>query len=354
MGAAIVSQGMDSQNSKRSSNANSAAVTLDMVARLAQVSPSTVSRILNGTATVSEEKKKAVDEAISKLRFVPNPIARGLAGGKTMSIGVITQALDSPFYGVAMSSIEAELDPAGYSALYVSGDWNAKTEARCIDILLSRRVDGIIVLMGRLSDQVLKSCAKKVPTVVSGRSLHAKSLFSLNSDNFEGGRLATQHLIDLGHQKIAFIAGDMHHPDANERLRGYRSAIESAGLEFDPKRVLQGDFRETSGVEAVQKLIASKAQFSAIFAANDQMALGAALGLHQNGLRIPHDVSLVGFDDLPVAAYTLPPLTSVHESAEDIGRLSARAVIALINGHKPTFTLPEPKLVIRASTAACR
>jgi LacI family transcriptional regulator len=132
--------------SKRSENSKSGPVTLERVAKLAGVSPSTVSRILNGTAVVSDEKRKAIDEAIAELGFVPNPVARGLAGGRTLSIGVVTQAIDSPFYGPALRGIEDELDSAGYSPLFVSAHWDPATEGRCIDVLRSRRVDGLIVL----------------------------------------------------------------------------------------------------------------------------------------------------------------------------------------------------------------
>jgi LacI family transcriptional regulator len=325
-------------------------VTLDMVAHMAGVSPSTVSRILNGTAVVSAVKKAAIEEAIATLGFVPNPVARGLAGGRTFSIGVITQAIDSPFYGMALSGIEHELDQAGYSALYVSGDWDAKEESKCIDVLRSRRVDGIIVLTGRLPDKALKDCAKFLPVVVTGRTLKAAGLFSLNFDSFEGGRLATQHLLDLGHRRIVFINGAAHHPDANERLRGYRAALEVAGVAYDPALVAAGDFRESSGLQAVDLLMAQKIAFSAIFAANDQMAFGAALGLYRHGLRVPSDVSLVGFDDLPVAMYALPPLTSVHESAYELGCLAATSMLQLIGGITPIGQVPAPRLVVREST----
>ena len=170
----------------RAAAKNSGVVTIERVAELAGVSPSTVSRILNGTAVVSAAKKAAVDQAVAQLGFVPNPMARGLAGGRSMSIGVVTQAMDSPFYGASLRGIEDALDPAGYSPLFVSGHWDAQTESRCIDILLSRRVDGIIVLTGRLTDTALKSVAKRVPTVVTGRSVKAPGLFSLNFENAEG------------------------------------------------------------------------------------------------------------------------------------------------------------------------
>lgn len=324
-------------------------MTIELVAQEAGVSPSTVSRILNGTAVVSEAKKKSVEDAVAKLGYVPNPMARGLAGGRTFSVGVITQSMDSPFYGPALRGIEDALEPAGFSPLFVSGNWQATTEARCIDILLSRRVDGIIVLTGRLTDTALKACAKKVPVVVTGRPLKANELFSLNFDNQEGGRLATLHLIAQGHRKIAFIAGDPQHPDAIQRLGGYKLALADAGIAFDPGLVVQGDYNEESGLQAALRLLDAKKGFTAIFAANDQMAVGAAHGLLRCGLRIPDDVSLVGFDDLSTSLYAFPPLTTVHQPAYELGQLAAEAMLTLLAGKKPQLQVPGPSLIIRES-----
>lgn len=324
--------------------------TIGQVAQAAGVSASTVSRVLNGTAVVSEAKKRAIDDAIATLGFVPNPIARGLAGGRTFSVGVVTQALDSPFYGTAMRGIEDELLPGGYNALFVSGHWNAAVEARSIDVLRSRRVDGIIVLTGRLTDPVLKAFAKTQPLVVTGRTLKAPGLFAMNFDNFEGGRLATQHLIQLGHRRIAFIAGDSDHPDATERLRGYRAALDQAGIIFEPALVVPGEYLEVSGLLAVDRLLGTGQRFSAIFAANDQMAIGAALGLQRRSLRVPDDVSIVGFDDLPTSQYAIPPLTSVQQPAYELGRLAAQAMLQLLAGAKPNIEMPLPRLVARESS----
>ena len=329
-------------------------VTLEMVAQAAGVSPSTVSRILNGTAVVSGDKKQAVDDAIAQLGFVPNPIARGLAGGRTLSVGVVTQAIDSPFYGASLRGIEDQLDSAGYSPLFVSGHWNSAAEARCIDVLRSRRVDGIIVLTGRLTDAALKAIAKQLPVVVTGRQLRAPGLFSLYFDNTEGGRLATRHLIELGHQRIAFIAGDGDHPDANDRLRGYRLALAEAGLPFDPGLVVPGEYHEVSGLMAVDRLLESRQRFTAIFAANDQMACGAALGLHRRSLRVPDDVSLVGFDDLPTSLYAIPPMSTVQQPAYEMGKLAATAMLQLLAGTTPTIELPAPRLVARESSRRLR
>lgn len=325
-------------------------VTLEMVAEKAGVSPSTVSRILNGTAVVSDEKRATVERAIAELGFVPNPVARGLAGGRTLSVGVISQAIDSPFYGAALRGIELRLGAAGYSPLFMSGDWRADVEEHCIEVLRSRRVDGLVVLTGRLSDATLRAVARSLPVVVTGRSLKAANLFSLDFDNCEGSRQGTQHLLDLGHRHIAFIGGDLRHPDAAQRQLGYWTAIHAAGLAADPALMLQGDFTEYSGLAAVQSLIDRGTEFSAIVAANDQMAFGAALGLYRNGRRVPEDVSLVGFDDLAGSMYSVPPLSTVHYPIQEIGNLAAQAMLELLAGRRPELDVPTPRLMVREST----
>lgn len=325
-------------------------VTLEQVAQHAGVSPSTVSRILNGTAAVSEDKKRAVNEAIRSLGFVPNPVARGLAGGRTLSVGVVTQAIDSPFYGGALRGIEDALGQAGYSPLFVSGHWNAAEEARCIDVLRSRRVDGIIVLTGRLGDSALRAVARQLPVVVTGRTLKAPGLFALNFDNVLGARLATEHLLALGHRKIAFIGGLPLHPDAQERERGYREALAAAGVPVDESLLTPGAYSEESGRAAVERLLDAGLRFTSIFAANDQMAFGAALALHRRGLRVPQDVSLVGFDDLAASSFAIPPLSSVHQPVQELGRFAATAMLDLLAGRKPGVVLPAPQFVAREST----
>jgi LacI family transcriptional regulator len=339
---------------RRSRSDTPAKVTLEMVAERAGVSPSTVSRILNGTAVVSDDKRAAVDRAIAKLGFVPNPVARGLAGGRTLSVGVVTQAIDSPFYGAALRGIEVELGGAGYSPLFMSGHWRGDLEARCIELLHARRVDGLILLTGRLSDSKLRTVARSLPVVVTGRSLKAANLISLDFDNREGARLATRHLIDLGHRRIAYIGGDPEHPDAVERQRGYQIALEAAGLRIDAAIVQQGDFSEQSGLAAVERLLAGQGRFSAIFAANDQMAFGAAVGLHRHGKRVPDDVSLVGFDDLAGSVFFVPPLTTIHNPIQEIGQLAAQAILRLLSGDAPQGEVPAPRLVVRESTGAPR
>lgn len=325
-------------------------VTLDMVAQAAGVSTSTVSRILNGSATVSAAKQQAVQEAVRHLGFRPNPVARGLAGGRTMSIGVVTQTISNPFYGEALNGIEHELGGVGYIPLFVSGMWNEAGERQALDALMARRVDGVIVLAGCLGNEALLEYAQHQPMVVAGRAIGAARLFSLAFDNRAGARLAVQHLLEAGHRRIAHITGNLAQEDGSHRLAGYRQAMAAAGVAWDPGLVVEGNFTEASGQRAVQHLLDSRQDFSAIFAANDQMAIGAALALYRRGLRVPDDVSLVGFDDLAPAQFAIPPLTTVRQAVYQMGRQAAAAVLDLLNGRTPHANLPEPQLVLREST----
>lgn len=328
--------------------------TLGMVAQRAGVSPSTVSRILNGTANVSEDKKALVRQVIEELDFRPDPTARSLAGGRTMSIGVLTQYIDSPFYGEALRGIEDVLHQANYAPLFVSGHWNQEEERSRLGLLQDRKVDGIIVLTGKLTDQTLVEMAAQLPVVVTGRQLSASNLFSIDFDNIEGAGLAVKHLHALGHQNVAFISGPLDHPDAEQRLSGYRAELLRRDMRADDELVVYSDFQESGGFRAMNQLLESRVNFSAVIAANDQMAYGARLALHRAGLRVPDDVSLVGFDDLPHSAFTLPPLTSVRQSVYEIGSSAAQAMIELLAKNVPPTKLIAAEIIVRESTRICR
>ena len=329
-------------------------VTLAMVAEAAGVSPSTVSRILTGHARVSDDKRRAVEEAIAQLHYEPNVLARGLAQGRTLSVGVLTQDINCPFYGEALRGIEDALVGTGIVPLFVSGHWNVQDEAERMTHLLSRRVDGIVVLTGRLTDAQLLEYSQRVPIVVTGRSLKGSRVVSMRVDDFKGAHRATHHLLDLGHRRIAHIAGPQDHADSVERLRGYRQALEEASVAFDPALVAYADFHEPGGVLAIQQLLESRQSFTAVFASNDQTAFGARLALYQRNIRVPEDVSLVGFDDLPASRYVIPPLTTIHQPVYELGQAAARALLKLIDGGRTRTTLPEPQLVVRESTQRLR
>lgn len=328
--------------------------TLGMVAEKAGVSPSTVSRILNGTAKVSDEKRALVESIIEELGFRPDPTARSLAGGRTMSIGVLTQFIDSPFYGEALRGIEDVLHQAQYAPLFVSGHWNQEEEGARLGLLQDRKVDGIIVLTGKLPDSILVDLAKRLPVVVTGRKLWATNLFSIDFDNQEGAGLAVRHLHALGHQNVAFISGPLDHPDAEQRLSGYRAELARREMNLDDALVVFSDFQESGGFRAMNQLLEARVNFSAVIAANDQMAYGARLALYRAGLRVPEDVSLVGFDDLPHSAFTLPPLTTVRQSVYEIGALAAQAMLDLLNKKIPPEKTIGAEIVVRESTRICR
>lgn len=325
-------------------------VTLDKVARAAGVSSSTVSRIINGTAKVSAAKRENVLRIMSQLNYQPNVLARGLARGRTMGIGVLTQDISSPFYSSTLRGIESALLGSGYHPIFISGHWHLEEELEAIDFLLSRRVDGIIVLGGGVPDLRLQEVAHRLPMVVLGRSIPGLEGQCLRLDNVAGALEATRHLLELGHERIAHIAGEPSHRDAQDRLEGYKAALRAAKLPFNPELVQGGDFCEAAGFLATTRLVEGRTLFSAIFAANDQMAYGARLALHRKGLRVPEDISLVGFDDLPTSMYTTPPLTTVQQPVEEMGRAAAQGVLRLLRGEQAEVRRMETRLVIREST----
>jgi LacI family transcriptional regulator len=326
------------------------AITLEMVAKEAGVSPSTVSRILNGTARVRESKVRAVKAAIAKLEFVPNPVARSLARGKSMSIGVVIQNIDSPFYGQALGAIEKRLFSAHYSALFVSGHWRQADERICVAHLLSRRVDGIILVTSCLPDGELLNLSRKIPLVLTGRRIMGDRVYSLDVDSTPGARLATEYLIGQGHRRIAFLAGPADRPDAMQRFDGYKAALAAYKIPIDMKRVALGDYTEEGGYVAMGQLLDSGSSFTAVFAANDESAYGAMLALHRRGLKVPQDVSLVGYDDLPTSSFRVPPLTTVRRSIGEVGQGAAEAMMDLIEGRTPFAEAPAATLAIREST----
>jgi LacI family transcriptional regulator len=329
-------------------------VTLEMVAREAGVSPSTVSRILNGTARVRDDKMRAVKAAIAKLQFMPNSAARSLAGGKSMSIGVVTQAIDSPFYGEALAAMEKGLLRASYAALFVSGHWRESDERKCIQHLLSRRVDGIILVTSCLPEVELQRLSRRMPLILTGRQVMGDNIHCLDVDSTPGARLATDYLIGQGHRRIAYLSGPEDHPDAQQRLEGYRASLAANRIAFSRQLVAIGDYSDAGGYAAMNRLLEAGSDITAVFSANDQMAYGAMLALHRRGLVVPKDVSVVGFDDLPTSAFTIPPLTTVHRGTAEVGESAAQAMIDLVEGRKPRIRVPAATLAIRESTRPYR
>ena len=328
--------------------------SLGLVAKLSGVSPSTVSRILNNTAKVSDTKRETVLRVIEETGFRPNLAARTLAGGRAMSIGVLTQYIDSPFYGEAIRGIEEVLASEGYTALFASGRGDRTLELERLSMLMERNIDGLIVLSSTLEDGELEDLAKRLPVVLTGRSTLNQRLTSIGFDNLSGGALALGHLADLGHRSIAVIDGP-DDPDASLRMEGIRVEHAERGIVLNPQLVEPGDFSELGGYRAMNRLIDKNLVFSAVIALNDQMAYGAMLALSEAGLSIPNDVSLVGFDDLPHSAYTVPPLTTISQPVNTIGAMAASTVLAMGAGFEQSVEQSvAASIVVRESTAQLR
>ena len=328
-------------------------VTLFDVAQAAGVSPSTVSRIVAGTARVSEKKRQQVEEAIKQLKYQPNLVAKGLVQGRTLSIGVLTQDIASPFYGAALLGIQEALRGTEYVPVFMDGHWQPEDEAVALQRLVGR-VDGLIIMGGHLEGSALSDLAESLPMVTIGRNIPGFEHRCATIDNYAGARNVVRYLFDLGHRRIAHIAGPDDHVDARERLRGYYDAHKEFGMDIDPRLVVQGDFQESSGSLAVATLLESRTLFTAIFCANDQMAYGARLALYRRGIRVPEEVSLVGFDDTRNSEYMMPPLTTVRQPMHELGLSAATALLNLLNDEEVHLEKIVPQLVIRESASRAR
>lgn len=328
--------------------------TIHDIARLAGVSPSTVSRVLNATTPVAEEKRAAVLAAIAGLNFRPNVVAQGLARRRSMTVGVLTQDIASPFYGEILKGIEQGLHGSLYQPVFASGNWRAAEEQEALQVLIERQIDALIILGGQLPDSQLRTTAGTLPLVVVGRTIPGLEQSSLNIDHLQGAYAATRYLLELGHQRIAHITGLLSHSDAVERRGGYLRALDHAGIPTDARLIVEGDYSEQSGLLAVETLFSRGVRFTALFAANDQTAYGARLALFRRGVRVPDDVSLVGFDDQPGSAYTTPPLTTVRQPTSEMGAAAAHAVLQLLAGATSSLPLFETRLVARESAGLRR
>ncbi len=329
-------------------------VTLTDVARAAGVSPSTVSRILSGTARVTPETRQKVMGEIERLDYQPNILAQGLKRGQSMTVGVLTQELNSPFFDGTVQGIEFGFEDSDYDPIFAGGHSRKSEEKRVLEVLGRRRVDAMIIVGGFLPDPLLVELARSTVLVIVGRKVSGLEEQCIYIDNVKGGFDATKHLIDLGHRRIAHITGIPSNLDAIDRFQGYRQALESARIPYDHQLVVEGAYTEQSGLFAVETLLSRGNRFTAVFCANDQMACGARLAFYRRGMRVPDDISLVGFDGLQYVLFAIPPLTTIRQPMFEMGQGAARLTLSLLEGKKPphiTFATP---LLVRESTAMAR
>jgi len=320
------------------------------VARLAGVSHQTVSRVLNDHPNVSPRTRAGVMAAIRDLGYRPNAAARTLVTGRTNTLGVIS--FDTTLYGPAsmLYGIERAAHP-GYSVAIASlPALDRRSLLEAVDRFVGQAVEGIIVIAPETSAvTALGALASSIPLVAVGCGPSAP-LPSVSIDNFGGAAQATRHLLDLGHQTVHHIAGPDSWLDAQQRLEGWRAALRAAGAP-EPE-LLRGDWSARSGYEIGHQL-SSRPEVTAVLCANDPMALGVLRALAEHGRRVPSDVSVVGFDDVPEAAFFLPPLTTVRQHFGELGRRAVHLLLDRMAGDQARApVLPiSPDLVVRASTA---
>jgi LacI family transcriptional regulator len=327
--------------------------TIRDVARRAGVSTTTVSHVINRTRKVDAITAARVEAAIAELGYRPNALARSMRRGRTHTVGIILPDIANPFFGDLGRWLEDALFAAGYSAIICNSDGDERKEARYLDVLLSKKVDGLLLVAASQPSERLRHLLDiGPPLIVVDRELGELPVSQVMVANQHGGYLAAHHLVELGHRDIGVIAGPGGLGTSAKRLDGFRAAIAEAGLEIEGSRVERGDFRAAGGRAAMERLLALQPRPSAVFAENDLMALGALAAAHAAGLEIPADLSLVGFDGIAFGADVTPPLTTVVQPTADV---AATAVELLLDQLRESHSVPRQvelmvSLAVRGST----
>jgi LacI family transcriptional regulator len=326
--------------------------TADEVARLAGVSTATVSRVLNGTAAVAGETERRVRDAIEMLAFRPTPQARNLRMGRTGNIALIVPSITNPFFPELMAHVNSEVRARDYALLLFD---SAEPENEGVRVARSRLADGII-LVGSPSAAAARTPLEitDVPVVAFDRRPQSLSAPVVQVDNARGAREVVRHLGERGHRRIAFIGGPRGVSVSAERARGYRAGLRELGLDADPAVITAGEFDEDSGYAAAARLLRRPGAFTAVFAANDLMAIGAMSALRDAGVAVPGQVAVAGFDGIHLGRYVAPSLTSYAQPTAELARRAVGLLAAAIAGPRqqspPTLKLAG-SLVIRDSTA---
>ncbi|GGE03933.1 LacI family transcriptional regulator [Marinithermofilum abyssi] len=325
--------------------------TIKDVAERAGVSISTVSLALNNQPHVRPETRRRVLKAAKQLNYRPNGIARDLKSSKTETIGLILSDLAGPFYSELIRGIQDVTAAYGYDLVVVSAIGDSPKSARYIQ---EKRTDGMVVLAHSIpSDLILEAARPEFPIVVLDRELKSDHVYSVVVDNRKAAFDATMYLLDKGYRQVAYLGGPSDSADNAKRFDGFREAIMSRQLTVEPKWLLQGNFTKEGGHRAVRLLAAQGLLPEAIFSANDEMAIGAMEALAELGVKVPEEVAVVGFDDIQLARYVRPGLTTVHQPMYDMGTIAANLLFRRLQGDDSVRSVVmETKLVVRESCGA--
>jgi DNA-binding LacI/PurR family transcriptional regulator len=327
--------------------------TIYDVAKKANVSIATVSKVINQTGSIGEKTRAKIFKVMEEMNYQPSVVASALTGKNTFTIGLLIPDLANPFFAEVSRSIEDRGHELGFSLVICSTDNDPEKEAQYISVLQKKRVDGIILATGIQNDGTLKELIKRnVSIALIARDMPSLTVNTVLVDDFMGGYLAAKHLVSFGHRKIAVIAEDLEVMSSSERVRGYRCSLEEAGIEVDDNLICISDFTVEGGKLLTGKLLDSLIPPTAIFACNDLLAIGAIQAARERGLLLPEDLSVVGFDNTVLAKIVDPPLTTVAQPVHDMGRQVVDLLVQEIRRHskeKQRIVL-QPELIVRRST----
>jgi LacI family repressor for deo operon, udp, cdd, tsx, nupC, and nupG len=320
------------------------------VAAAANTSIATVSRTLQQPDVVAPDTRKRVLEAIERLGYTPNAQARFLRTARTNTIVAILPDISNPFFSEVIRGIEHVAHRNGYSVLLGDTQYSRAREQAYANLLATKQADGLITLLPHIPRV---SVPGPLPIVNACEYVKDRSITSVYVDNVAAAQEATEYLVTLGHRHIVFIAGPMDTPICVDRDTGYERALQKAGIKRNPNLTVSGDFSVESGIRGIESLFAHGRKFTAVFCSNDEMAMGAMQAIKARGLKVPQDVSVVGFDDIRFARYTDPPLTTIAQPKEELGREAMTLLIEILSGASVAArkrVLPT-QLVVRASAA---
>jgi DNA-binding LacI/PurR family transcriptional regulator len=331
-------------------------VSIKDIARLARVSHSTVSRALRGSPLVNRETAEKIRRIAEESGFRASAVARSLATSRTNTIGVVVTSIADPFVAEVVQGIEDEAVRANYSVFLANCNADPEREMKTVHSFEDRRVDGIVVTasrVGALYGPLLERL--QIPIVLLNNQHPSHFAHSVLIENFEASRKIVSHLIELGHRRIAYIGDRFGYSSDSERFSGYCSALREAGVPFEPGLVAHGNGKPEGGTEAMEKLLAGSEVPTAVFCYNDMTAIGALKAVRSRGLTVPGDISLAGFDDLPLTLYMEPPLTTVRQPKYQMGRLAMEVLLKLMAGEEATQNVRVTgEVIVRGSTAPPR
>lgn len=330
-------------------------ISIADVAQKAGVSKQTVSRVINDRPDVAPETRKRIKALIRSMGYTPDPIARSMKG-RTHTLGCITPNLSDFNFSAIVQAAQLKARQHGYFILTGSAQSEIDVPP-LLNEMIDRRVDGLLVINPRDDNRyqhLLQVIEAEIPMVYIKNTPVNEQVSAVVLDDFTGGYLATQYLISLGHRSIVTILGPENEECTKERLAGFTKALHDVEAEPDHRLILHGDWSAESGKSVIVKLLAYQVSFTAIFAQNDRMALGAMRALREAGIRIPQDISVVGYDDLPLTSFMDPPLTTVHQPIERFGQVGVQLLLEVINnpGINPQIVSLNPTLIIRETCAA--